>query len=159
MTTAKESDPELWETVEDDFMASDKGGEPGQWSAHKAQLAVQEYGRRGGGYENSGPEQDETDLNAWSDEDWGTRSGEASLDSGERYRPLKVQMLLTEEEYRRSTDAKALDTLDEDNQFSAQPADVREKVATMKNSGPHVDIVRKRARDLEIDGQVRCEER
>ena len=101
MSTAKKSDPQLWETVKDEMMESDKGGAPGQWSARKAQLAVQEYKRRGGGYDDDGPGQQQTDLNDWTDEDWGTKSGRKSEDSAERYLPKAVRMLLTEDEYRR----------------------------------------------------------
>ncbi|MFG5382106.1 hypothetical protein [Yoonia sp. R2-816] len=49
MSSATKTDPDLWEKVKEELMESDKGGEPGQWSACKAQLAVQEYKKRGGG--------------------------------------------------------------------------------------------------------------
>ena len=49
------SDPQLWERVKRDLTRSDKGGKPEQWSARKAQLAVQEYKRRGGGYRGCKP--------------------------------------------------------------------------------------------------------
>ena len=48
--TAQKSDPKLWEKVKRQVTAGAKGGRKGQWSARKAQLAVQEYKRRGGGY-------------------------------------------------------------------------------------------------------------
>lgn len=64
-------------------------------------MAVQEYKKRGGGYEDDGPDQDETDLHDWTEEDWGTKSGEESAESGERYLPKKVRMPLTEDEYAR----------------------------------------------------------
>ena len=44
--TSKKADPELWEKVKGDVTAGDKGGRPGQWSARKAQMAVQEYKKR-----------------------------------------------------------------------------------------------------------------
>ena len=47
--TARRTDPELWETVKAEVTAGEKGGHAGQWSARKAQFAVQEYKRRGGG--------------------------------------------------------------------------------------------------------------
>jgi len=40
--TSKKTDPELWEKVKEDVTAGDKGGRAGQWSARKAQMAVQE---------------------------------------------------------------------------------------------------------------------
>ena len=149
MSSAKKSDPELWEEIKDAFMQSDKGGEPGQWSARKAQLAVQEYKRRGGGYEDAGPDQEATDLHQWTEEDWGTKSGDASSESGERYLPRKVRMLLTEDEYARSTQKKKQG----DEQFVDQPEDVREKVAHIKQHGPTKDMLMERARDLDIDGR------
>lgn len=32
------------------IMAGSKGGDPGEWSARKAQLLAREYKKRGGGY-------------------------------------------------------------------------------------------------------------
>ncbi len=49
--TAKKTDPKLWEKVKEEVTEGDKGGKPGQWSARKAQMAVQEYKHEGGGYE------------------------------------------------------------------------------------------------------------
>ena len=149
MSSAEKTDPELWEKVKQEYMQSDKGGEPGQWSARKAQLAVQEYKKRGGGYADDGPDQDETDLHEWTEEDWGTKSGEQSGASGERYLPRKVRMLLTEDEYARSTQKKK----GGDGQFVDQPDDVREKVAYLKKKGPTKDMLMERAQDLDIDGR------
>ncbi len=107
MSSAEKTDPDLWEDVKEEITASDKGGEPGQWSARKAQLAVQEYKRRGGGYTDDSPKQEDTDLHQWTEEDWGTKSGAPSAQSGERYLPQKVRMLLTQNEYARSTRDKS----------------------------------------------------
>lgn len=52
-STAEKTDPQLWDQVKQDVTDGDKGGKPGQWSARKAQYAVQEYKKRGGGYEGS----------------------------------------------------------------------------------------------------------
>jgi hypothetical protein len=48
--TAEKTDPKLWEEVKDEVTAGSKGGKKGQWSARKAQMAVAEYKKRGGGY-------------------------------------------------------------------------------------------------------------
>lgn len=149
MGSAKKTDPELWETVKQDITDADKGGEPGQWSARKAQMAVQEYKSRGGGYEDDGPDQDDTDLHQWTQEDWGTKSGGHSGDTGERYLPAKVRMILTEDEYARSTEKKQ----DGSDQFVDQPDDVAEKAAKIRRDGPTLDMLRERARDLDIDGR------
>ena len=148
MADAKKTDPDLWEEVKDELMESDKGGEPGQWSARKAQMAVQEYKKRGGGYEDDGPDQDETDLHEWTEEDWGTKSGGQSNETGERYLPKKVRMLLTEDEYARSTQKKKQG----DDQFVDQPEDVKDKVARIKENGPTRDMLVERAKDLGIEG-------
>lgn len=148
MTSAKKTDPDLWEEVKDEITQSDKGGEPGQWSARKAQMAVQEYKKRGGGYEDQGPDQSDTDLNQWTEEDWGTKSGEESLESGERYLPKKVRMLLTADEYRRSTQKKK----DADEQYVDQPDDVEDKVSTIKKDGPTRKMLVDRAKDLGLSG-------
>ncbi|MBQ4806136.1 aspartate-semialdehyde dehydrogenase [Phaeobacter sp. HS012] len=153
MTTAKKNNPELWQEVKKEITQSDKGGEPGEWSARKAQLAVQMYKRRGGTYADKGPDQDETDLNQWSEEDWGTKSGAKSSDTGERYLPKDVRMVLTEDEYRRSTAKKQSDTHDGSEQFSDQPDDVQDKVAQIMETGPTYDMLYERAQDLGIDGR------
>ncbi|MEL6916057.1 MAG: Rho termination factor N-terminal domain-containing protein [Pseudomonadota bacterium] len=149
MSSAKKSDPELWEKVKEEITESDKGGAPGQWSARKAQMAVQEYKRRGGGYEEDGPDQEDTSLHEWTEEDWGTKSGEEALESGERYLPKKVRMLLTEDEYRRSTEKKR----GADRQFVDQPEDVKEKASTIKSDGPTKEMLLDRAQDLDIAGR------
>ena len=149
MADATKTDPDLWEKIKEEITRSGKGGEPGQWSARKAQMAVQEYKRRGGGYEDDGPDQDETDLHRWTEEDWGTKSGGASGETGERYLPRKVRMLLTEDEYARSTQEKR----DGEAQFVGQPDDVRDKVARIKESGPTKGMLQERARDLDIEGR------
>jgi hypothetical protein len=150
MSSAEKTDPDLWEDVKDEITASDKGGEPGQWSARKAQLAVQEYKRRGGGYTDDSPDQKDTDLHQWTEEDWGTKSGAPSAQSGERYLPRKVRMLLTQDEYARST----RDKKQGDSQFVDQPDDVRDKVARIKEDGPTKDMLMERARDLDITGRA-----
>lgn len=149
MSSAEKTDPDLWEDVKDEITSSDKGGEPGQWSARKAQLAVQEYKRRGGGYTDDSPDQEDTDLHQWTEEDWGTKSGAPSAQSGERYLPRKVRMLLTQDEYARST----RDKKQGDSQFVDQPDDVRDKVARIKEDGPTKDMLMERARDLDITGR------
>ena len=149
MADAKRTDPDLWETVKDEVTRGDKGGDPGQWSARKAQMAVQEYKRRGGGYADDGPKQEDTHLHEWTEEDWGTKSGGESGETGERYLPRKVRMLLTEDEYARTTREKR----GADEQFVDQPDDVREKVARIGSDGPTKEMLEERARDLDIEGR------
>ncbi len=149
--SAKRTNPELWETVKAEVTAGDKGGDPGEWSARKAQMSVREYKRRGGGYDESGPSQEETSLHEWTAEEWGTRSGEESGDTGERYLPKRVRMLLTDDEYRRTTGKKRRDTAAGD-QFSDQPDDVADKIARLRERGPTKAMLDERAGELGIEG-------
>ncbi len=151
MAEAKRTDPDLWERVKAEVTAGDKGGEPGEWSARKAQMAVREYKKRGGGYDERGPRQEDTDLHHWTEERWGTKSGGESGETGERYLPKAVRMLLTEDEYRRTTARKRRAK----EQFVDQPADVRDKVARLRGDGPTRAMIVERAKELgvAVDGQ------
>ena len=124
--TARKTDPALWEKVKRQVTAGAKGGRKGQWSARKAQLAVQEYKRRGGGYK--GRKSKDNALAVWTREDWGTRSGRPSTQTGERYLTKKARQALTPEEHRRTTAKKRADTR-RGKQFSKQPKDVARKTA------------------------------
>ena len=130
--TAEKSDPKLWDKVKAEVTAGDKGGHAGQWSARKAQLAVAEYKKAGGGYE--GEKAPDNHLQQWTDEDWGTRSGEPSGETGERYLPRGARDHLTEEEYARTTAKKRADTK-KGRQVSAQPSDVAQKTAHDRETG------------------------
>ena len=131
-STAGRTDPALWEAVKREITEGEKGGRAGEWSARKAQLAVQEYKRRGGGYE--GRRRADNGLTQWTAEDWGTRSGRRSRDAGERYLPRAARERLSEEEYRRTTAKKRRDTA-AGRQFSAQPRDVARKAARHRGGG------------------------
>jgi len=130
--TAKRDDPDLWEKVKQEVTAGDKGGKKGQWSARKAQLAVQEYKHEGGGY--CGERDPDNSLHQWSEEDWGTKSGKDSGETGERYLPKKAREALSDQEYARTTAKKRRDS-QQGKQFSAQPDDVAEKTAPYRHGG------------------------
>jgi hypothetical protein len=124
--SAQKTDPKLWEQVKRRVTRGSKGGDPGEWSARKAQMAVQEYKKAGGGY--VGKKKEDNSLRQWTKEDWGTRSGKASKKTGERYLPKAAREKLSKEEYDRSTAKKRADTA-KGRQFSAQPKDVARKAA------------------------------
>jgi hypothetical protein len=44
--------PGLRKTIFNRIKAGSKGGDPGEWSARKAQLLATEYKKAGGGYKN-----------------------------------------------------------------------------------------------------------
>src|SRR3712207_6830789 len=82
----KYTDPELRERIKEEIKQSDKGGNPGQWSARKSQLLTQEYERRGGGYRGEKDEAQQN-LERWTDEEWQTQDGgERARDDGETAR-------------------------------------------------------------------------
>lgn len=129
--TARKTDPELWNSVKEDVTRGSKGGRAGQWSARKAQLASQEYQKRGGGYEGGkGPD---NHLQQWTEQNWGTKSGEKSTETGERYLPKKAREQISDSEYARSTANKRRDTR-RGKQHSKQPEDVARKTASARKT-------------------------
>jgi hypothetical protein len=128
--TAERSDPKLWEQVKKRVTAGDKGGHKGEWSARKAQLAVSEYKKAGGGYK--GGKDADNHLHQWTEEDWGTKSGKESLQTGERYLPKQARDALSDKEYQRTTARKRAD-LKKGKQHSAQPKDVADKTAAARD--------------------------
>jgi hypothetical protein len=84
--------------VKAEVTAADKGGAPGQCPARNAQLAVQEYKRRSGGYVGSKAAAD-NHLVRWQREEWDTKSGHASGEIGERHLPKRKREALTPAEY------------------------------------------------------------
>ena len=161
MSKAKRTDPKLWDTVKDELMASSKGGKKGEWSARKAQMAVQEYKRRGGGYAADGPAQSETDLNTWTKQEWDTKSGKPSGETGERYLPKAALDALTDDEYARTSAKKRADTK-RGKQVSEQPEDIAAKTAAARDDDADEAVpepTRKellaRAKELGIEGRSR----
>jgi hypothetical protein len=128
-STAQRTDPALWDKVKRRVMRGDKGGEAGEWSARKAQLAVAEYKKAGGGY--SGARKADNGLATWTKEAWNTASGKPSGKTGERYLPKAAREALSTDEVARSTARKRADTK-AGRQFSAQPRDVARKAASAR---------------------------
>ncbi len=150
--SAERSDPALWERVKHEVTAGDKGGSPGEWSARKAQLAVQRYKAEGGGYK--GRKSADNHLAQWTREDWGTKSGDASKATGERYLPKHTREVLSDQEYARTTAKKRADTA-EGKQFSAQPPDVAVKAADARLAElPRAELL-KRAAQHKVAGRSR----
>jgi hypothetical protein len=148
--TAERDDPKLWEKVKKRVTAGSKGGEKGEWSARKAQLAVAEYKKAGGGY--VGEKSRDNSLSEWTEEEWDTKSGGKSGDTGERYLPKKAREALSDDEYKRSTAKKRADTR-KGKQFSAQPGDVAEKAARARKGEPTKAELMKEARRRDIPGR------
>lgn len=89
MGKTRRTDPELWEKVKKEVTAGKKGGDPGEWSARKAQLAVKLYKKRGGDY--IGAKKRDNSLRIWTKEDWQYIDG----DPENRYLPKAVIDKLT----------------------------------------------------------------
>lgn len=148
--TAEKTDPQLWNRVKAKVQRAGKGGKPGQWSARKAQLAVHDYKEAGGGY--AGPKSPDNHLAQWTDEEWGTNSGQESGKTGERYLPKAARAKLSDQEYQRSSAKKRADTK-RGKQFSPQPEDVAAKTADARLETLNVTELRKRASAKQIPGR------
>ena len=128
MATAVKKNPALWKRIVARVKASSKGGDSGQWSGRKAQLAVVEYKKAGGGYSGA---KKETSLSKWTKQNWRTKSGKPSGETGERYLPEKAIKSLSSKEYAATTRAKREGSA-QGKQFVAQPKAIAKKVARFR---------------------------
>ena len=128
MSVAKKTNPSKWKAVVAKVKASSKGGDPGEWSARKAQLAVQEYKKSGGGY--VGPKSSDNSLSKWTDQKWTTSDGSPSQGK-KRYLPEKAWSSLSASEKAATNRAKAVGNA-QGKQFVAQPKTVAKKVAKFR---------------------------
>ncbi len=142
-TTAKKTNPQLWDKVKQTVTAEDKGGKPGQWSARKAQIAVHDYKAEGGGYQ--GKKSEDNHLSQWTKEDWGTKSGKESSKTGERYLPKKARAALSDSEYKQTTEKKRADTK-KGKQFSAQPTAIAKKTAAARGGTTRAELLKQAAK-------------
>lgn len=117
----RESD--LWERIKRKVMADDAGGKPGQWSAVKAMIASKEYKKAGGTY--IGKKDSSKGLLKWIGEDWKTKSGKPSLQTGERFLPAKAIKALSPEQYKKTSAIKKRD-MKAGKQYSKQPKEIQE---------------------------------
>jgi hypothetical protein len=125
------TDKALWDKTVASVKSGTKGGDAGQWSARKAQLAGKIYKEKGGSYSGSKTKA-QKDLSKWTKEDWGTKSGKPSTQgpkaTGERYLPKKARESLSDKEYAATTKAKREGTK-QGKQFVSQPKKIAEKTA------------------------------
>ena len=119
--TATKTNPAMWERAKSEAKA--KMG--GKHSARSMQLAVSIYKKKGGGY--SGAKTSSNKLSKWTKEDWGTKSGKPSGETGERYLPKKAIKSLSSKEYAATTKAKREGTA-KGKQFVKQPKAIANKV-------------------------------
>jgi hypothetical protein len=128
MSTAKKTNPSLWNKVVSDVKSSSKGGDVGEWSARKAQLAVQKYKASGGGYE--GPKKADNSLAKWTDQKWRTSDNTPS-EGKKRYLPDKAWSTLSPGEKAATNRAKA-EGNKTGKQFVAQPKTIAKKVSKFR---------------------------
>ena len=128
MSSAKRSNQGLWSKIVASTKAGSKGGDPGEWSARKAQMAVAEYKKRGGGY--SGPKESDNSLSKWTKEKWRTSDGSPS-EGRKRYLPDKAWSALSSAEKAATNAAKAKGNAS-GKQFVAQPKSIAEKTAKFR---------------------------
>jgi hypothetical protein len=102
------------------------GTRAGQWSARKAQLLGKRYKEAGGGYSGSKTKAQRS-LSKWSKQDWTTKSGKPSSETGERYLPKKAIKALSPSEYAATTAAKRKGK-SQGKQFVKQPKAIAKKV-------------------------------
>ena len=70
-------------------------------------------------------------LKNWTKEDWGTKSGKKSADTGERYLPKKARKALSSKEYAATTRKKREDTK-KGKQHSKQPKKIAKKTRSYR---------------------------
>lgn len=119
------ADQALWESAK-----AEARKRMGGHSARAMQLAGRLYRAAGGRYLGK-PTKAQKSLERWTDQDWTTKSGKSSRETGERYLPREVIEELTPAEYGATTRAKRKGTA-AGQQFVKQPARIAAKVATLK---------------------------
>ncbi len=118
--------PKLRERIKNQIKSENVGGTvSGQWSARKSQILKKRYEKAGGGYKGA-KTQAQKSLSSWSKQDWTTKSGKPSSETGERYLPRKAIKSLSSKEYAQTTKAKRDDKA-KGKQFSKQPKKVAQK--------------------------------
>jgi len=120
------TDQRLWEHIVKNIRAQETAGtHAGQWSARKAQMDVREYKSEGEGY--IGEKKENNSLVKWGKQDWTTKSGKPSHETGERYLPRKAIENLSSKEYQETSKAKRKG-MKEGQQFVSQPEAIKNKV-------------------------------
>jgi hypothetical protein len=125
MASATKSDPGKWKSIVSRVKAGTKGGDPGEWSARKAQLATQMYKKSGGSY--VGPKSSNNSLSKWTDQKWRTSDGTPSKGT-KRYLPDKAWGALSSGEKAATNRAKAAGNR-AGKQFVAQPKTIARKTS------------------------------
>jgi hypothetical protein len=119
MTVSTKLDPAKWSKAKAKAKAK-MGGH----SARAMQLATKYYKADGGRYK--GPKKKSNKLSKWTKQEWKTKSGKPSSQTGERYLPKKAIASLSPKEYAATTEAKRKGTA-AGKQFVKQPKTIAKK--------------------------------
>jgi len=84
--------PTLRKRLFNKILRGNKGGNPGQWSARKAQMLALKKSQKS--------------LRRWTKQKWRTKSGKPSSKTGERYLPERLLKAMTASEYAYETRKK-----------------------------------------------------
>ena len=126
-STAEKLDPELWEEAK-----ADARDAYGGHSARAMQYASKLYKARGGRYR--GRKGADNRLVQWTRQDWTTKSGKPSRETGERYLPRAAIESLSPAEYGATTRAKRRGG--GVGSVVAQPPSIREKTRKFRKVNP-----------------------
>ena len=155
----KYTKPDLRREIKEELMQSDKGGDPGEWSARKSQLLVQEYEKRGGGYKDDEKDEAAKSLEEWTDQNWQTSGGTADADQEDgmkRYLPRDAWALLTEDAREKANKTK--DKVDDAGEQTAEWPDIVKRVmveidAIDGGKGLTKEELYDRAQELDVEGR------
>jgi hypothetical protein len=117
----------LWEKAK----AEAKAKMGGKHSARAMQLAGKIYKDKGGEYSGAKTKEQKS-LSEWTKQEWTTKSGKPSKETGERYLPKKAIKALSDSEYAATTKAKREGTK-AGKQFVKQPKIVAAKVKKFRD--------------------------
>ncbi|NEQ33830.1 MAG: hypothetical protein F6K04_23010 [Leptolyngbya sp. SIO4C5] len=158
----KYTKPDLRRQLKEEIKQSDKGGEPGQWSARKSQLLVQEYEKQGGSYKKDEKDEAAKSLEEWTEQNWQTVDGQGDARHGEitkRYLPKEVWDRLSDEEKQQAEQTKKSGSKDDEQYVAWTPAIKR----AMREAGyapeseqdtePTKQELYEQAQDLDISGR------
>ena len=157
----KYTKPDLRRKIKDEIMDSDKGGDPGQWSARKSQLLVQEYEKQGGGYKGD-KDEDAKSLEEWTEQNWQTVEGGADArgeDGTKRYLPEAVWDELSDKEKREAERTKE-EASKEGEQYVEWPDAVKKayhKVRGGDAGEPTKEELYEKAQELDVGGRSKMD--
>jgi hypothetical protein len=153
----KYTKPKLREAIKDDLKSSGKGGKPGQWSARKSQMLVQDYEKQGGGYSTDSKDEAARSLERWTDQDWQTIDGDADARDGKRtkrYLPKAVWDALSDAEKREAERTKTTQSQKGKRKVPWTPA-IKRAFAQLEGSSSTRQQLYERASQLGISGRSR----